>query len=84
MNGLISWIGFQLDNYFVFDQQVRRVITDNDPFELNLDLRLKLHFDTARLEFQLHRALINAFQETITEDIVNLKSRTNDLLSNRL
>ena len=77
VRGLVNGVCFQFHNDLIRDQQIGGVITDGDPLGLNLNFWFKLHFYAARLQFYLHGALINFFQKSKTENIVNFKCRAN-------
>ena len=77
---LINGICLPCHNNFIGYQQVGGVIADDDSFELNLNLCFKLHFYASCLQLYLHGALINLLQKPKTENVVNFKSRADQLL----
>jgi len=84
MGRLITYVCFKFHDDFVGHQQISGIIANDDAFELNLDFWLHFNLYIARLQLGLHRPLMNLFQKSETENIVNLKCRTNDLLCHRL
>ena len=84
MGRLIDRVSLQLHNDFLFYKEVGQVIPNNDAFELNLYFWLKLHSYATREEFNLHRPLINFFEEPKAKDVMNLKRGPNQMLRYRL
>ncbi len=84
MQGLISRIRFQFHDNFTFNKQISRIVANDNFLVLDFDFGFKLNFNSARLKFHLHGALVNALEKSIAKDIVNFKSRTDDLPRNGL
>jgi len=84
MSRLIGRVSLQLHDDFLFHKEVSQIIPNNDAFELNLYSWLKLHPYATREEFNLHRPLINFFEESEAKDVMNLKRGPNQMLRYRL
>ena len=84
MQSLISRIRFQFHDDLTFNKQISRIVAHDNFLVLDFDFGLKLDSDPARFKLHLHGALVNTLEKPIAKDIVNFKSRTNDLPRNGL
>ena len=76
---LIVFATFEFDDNTLIGENVGFEVADASDFVINLDLAFQIGHEASRFKFNLHCFLVDRFQESVTEHVVNFKRRPNDL-----